>query len=46
VTLGRVFRQFDNLKTAAKSQEEMLYDDYFSQYHPEKHNKFVFEQSQ
>ncbi|KAL4782495.1 cytochrome P450 [Aspergillus varians] len=45
VTLGRVFRQFDNLKTPARSREEMLYDDYFSSYHPEMHNKFVFKQA-
>ncbi|KAL4943883.1 hypothetical protein BDV06DRAFT_188905 [Aspergillus oleicola] len=43
VTLGRIFRTFDNLKTRVKSREEMLYDDYFSAYHPEKHNKFIFE---
>ncbi|PKY04740.1 cytochrome P450 [Aspergillus campestris IBT 28561] len=42
VTLGRVFRQFDNLKTPGKSREEMLYDDYFSSYHPEKYNQFLF----
>ncbi|KAL5336253.1 cytochrome P450 [Aspergillus crustosus] len=46
VTLGHVFRQFDNLKTAAKSREELLYDDYFSGYHPEKNNKFVFRQAE
>ncbi|OJI96369.1 hypothetical protein ASPVEDRAFT_78143 [Aspergillus versicolor CBS 583.65] len=45
VTLGRVFRQFDNLKTPAKTREEMLYNDYFSGHHPEKNNKFVFRQS-
>lgn len=42
VTLGRVFRQFDSLKTPGKSREEMLYDDYFSSYHPEKYNQFLF----
>ncbi|KAL4890504.1 cytochrome P450 [Aspergillus ambiguus] len=43
LTLGRVFRQFDNLTTPAKTREELLYNDYFSSYHPEEFNKFVFE---
>ncbi|KAL4776899.1 cytochrome P450 [Aspergillus nidulans var. acristatus] len=42
VTLGRMFREFDNLKTPAKSREELIVDDGFSAYHPEKNNKFVF----
>lgn len=42
VTLGQIFRQFDSLKTPGKSREEMLYDDYFSSYHPEKYNQFLF----
>lgn len=45
VTLGHVFRQFDSLKTPGKSREEMIYDDYFSAYHPEKYNQFLFENS-
>ncbi|KAL4929232.1 cytochrome P450 [Aspergillus undulatus] len=46
VTLGRVFRQFDNLKTRAKSREELLFDDYFSAYPPKEHDDFVFERAQ
>ncbi|GAB1211560.1 hypothetical protein ATERTT37_000683 [Aspergillus terreus] len=42
VTLGQVFRQFDDLTTPAKAREELLYNDYFSSYHPEQYNKFVF----
>ncbi|KAF7172649.1 hypothetical protein CNMCM5623_004799 [Aspergillus felis] len=45
ITLGRVFRQFDNLKTRKKAREELLYDDYFSSYHPEEYNKFIFERA-
>ncbi|OJJ39848.1 hypothetical protein ASPWEDRAFT_49717 [Aspergillus wentii DTO 134E9] len=45
VTLGRVFREFDDLKTRKKGEGEMIYDDYFSAYHPEKYNKFIFERS-
>ncbi|OJJ43242.1 hypothetical protein ASPZODRAFT_103682 [Penicilliopsis zonata CBS 506.65] len=45
VTLGRVFRQFDNLKTRIKTRQELLYDDYFSMFHPEEYNKFYFERS-
>ncbi|PLB45247.1 cytochrome P450 [Aspergillus steynii IBT 23096] len=44
-TLGHVFRQFDDLKTAHKSRDELLYNDYFSSYHPEENNKFVFERA-
>ncbi|GFF34720.1 trichodiene oxygenase [Aspergillus udagawae] len=45
ITLGRVFRQFDDLKTRKKAREELLYDDYFSAYHPEAYNKFIFERA-
>ncbi|KAI2981999.1 hypothetical protein CBS147344_9070 [Aspergillus niger] len=45
VTLGRLFRQFDNLKTAQKSREELRYNDYFSSYHPAEYNKFIFEKA-
>jgi hypothetical protein len=34
ITLGRVFRQFDNLKTRKKAREGLLYNDYFPSYHP------------
>ncbi|KAL4907431.1 hypothetical protein BDW74DRAFT_124287 [Aspergillus multicolor] len=42
VTIGGIFCQFDNLRTPTKSREEMLLDDGFSGYHPERNNKFVF----
>lgn len=45
VTLGRLFRQFDDLKTAQKSREELRYNDYFSSYHPAEYNKFIFEKA-
>ncbi|RLL99169.1 hypothetical protein CFD26_106052 [Aspergillus turcosus] len=45
ITLGRVFRQFDDLKTRKKTREELLYDDYFTSYHPEAYNKFIFERA-
>ncbi|THC89759.1 hypothetical protein EYZ11_010780 [Aspergillus tanneri] len=44
-TLGYVFREFDDLKIAQKSREELLYNDYFSSYHPEKNNRFIFERA-
>ncbi|KAL4797409.1 cytochrome P450 [Aspergillus venezuelensis] len=44
VTLGRIFREFDNLKTSIKSKEAMLREDYFSGYHSKEHKKFIFEQ--
>ncbi|EAW08477.1 cytochrome P450 [Aspergillus clavatus NRRL 1] len=45
VTLGRVFRQFDDLKTRKRTKEELIYDDYFSSYHPEAYSKFIFERA-
>lgn len=45
VTLARVFRAFDDLKTPKKTREELLYDDFFSSYHPEACNKFLFERA-
>ncbi|KAH8704058.1 cytochrome P450 [Talaromyces proteolyticus] len=45
VTLGRIFRHFDNLSTDHKSVEDLLYSDYFSSYHSEKGNKFDFRQA-
>lgn len=45
ITLGRVFRQFDDLKTRKKAREELLYDDYFTSYHREAYNKFIFERA-
>lgn len=38
VTLGRVFRQRDDLKTSRKAREGLLYKNYFSSYIPKKHN--------
>lgn len=34
VTLGRFFRRFQNLKVYNTKREDMVYDDYFSAYHP------------
>lgn len=45
VTLGRLFRHFDDLKTPKKSKAELVYNDYFSSYHPEEYNKFIFQRS-
>ncbi|PGG96980.1 hypothetical protein AJ79_09387 [Helicocarpus griseus UAMH5409] len=42
VTLGRIFRHFDNLTTERKSLEDLMYDDYFSPFHAEGKNKFIF----
>jgi hypothetical protein len=44
ITLGRVSRQFDDLKTRKKAREELWYNDYFSSYHPEAY-KFIFERA-
>ncbi|PYH99944.1 cytochrome P450 [Aspergillus ellipticus CBS 707.79] len=43
VTLGRVFRRYNDLKTPRKSGKELMYNDYFSSYHTKGNNKFVFE---
>ncbi|PWY94921.1 cytochrome P450 [Aspergillus sclerotioniger CBS 115572] len=45
VTIGRVFRQYDDLKTARKSREELRYNDYFSSYHTKGHTQFIFERA-
>lgn len=45
VTLGRLFRQYDSLRTRKKQPEEMVYDDYFSSHHPVDHSQFIFKQS-
>ncbi|KAL3476805.1 cytochrome P450 [Aspergillus californicus] len=45
VTLARVFRQFDDLTTAQKSRDEMLYIDNFSGFNQEEHSRFVFTQA-
>ena len=34
VTLGRFFRRFQHLKVHDTKREDMVYDDYFSSYHP------------
>lgn len=44
VTLGRLFRKYDNLTTRKKAPEEMVLDDYFSSHHPVKYSEFFFEQ--
>ncbi|OKL62297.1 hypothetical protein UA08_02301 [Talaromyces atroroseus] len=46
VTLGRLFRHFDNLSTDRKPREDLYYNDYFSSYHSEENNKFIFRQAQ
>lgn len=45
VTLGRLFRRYDNLTTRKKQPEEMVYDDYFSAHHPVEYSQFIFKQS-
>ncbi|PWY86892.1 cytochrome P450 [Aspergillus heteromorphus CBS 117.55] len=45
VTLGRVFRQYDDLTTLPKSKQELLYHDYFSSYHTEGNKSFIFRRS-
>jgi hypothetical protein len=34
VTLGTLFRRFDKLKVYKTRPEDLVYDDYFSSYHP------------
>ncbi|EYE93682.1 cytochrome P450 [Aspergillus ruber CBS 135680] len=45
VTLGRVLRQFGDLKTRKKSPEELVLNDYFSGYHPAEYADFIFERA-
>jgi hypothetical protein len=40
VTLGTLFRQFECLKANKLGTEDLVYDDYFSSYHPLKAKKF------
>jgi hypothetical protein len=40
VTLGTLFRRFECLKANKLSPEDLVYDDYFSSYHPLKAEKF------
>lgn len=40
VTLGTLFRRFEHLKVNKLSPEDLVYDDYFSSYHPLKAEKF------
>lgn len=40
VTLGTLFRRFDNLKVYNTGPEDLVYDDYFSTYHPVDARKF------
>lgn len=40
VTLGTLFRRFEHLKGNQLSPEDLVYDDYFSSYHPLKAEKF------
>ena len=44
VTLGRLFRKYDNLTTRKKDPEETVYDDFFASHHPVEHSEFIFEQ--
>lgn len=34
VTLGTIFRKFENLKADQIGPEDLIYDDYFSSFHP------------
>jgi hypothetical protein len=40
VTLGTLFRRFDKLKVYNTGPEDLVYDDYFSSYHPVDARKF------
>lgn len=40
VTPSTLFRRFENLKANKISPEDLVYDDYFSSYHPLKAEKF------
>jgi hypothetical protein len=40
VTLGTLFRRFDKLKVYNTGPEDLVYDDYFSTYHPVDARKF------
>jgi hypothetical protein len=34
LSLGTLFRQFPNLKSNVLTKDDLVYDDYFSAYHP------------
>jgi hypothetical protein len=40
ITLGTLFRRFDKLKVYNTGPEDLVYDDYFSSYHPVDARKF------
>ena len=40
VTLGQVFRRFDDLQAFDVGPEDMVYQDFFSAYHPKTARKF------
>jgi len=40
VTLGTLFRRFEHMKANKLSPEDLVYDDYFSSYHPLEAEKF------
>jgi hypothetical protein len=40
VTLGTLFRRFEHLEASKLSPGDLLYDDYFSSYHPLEAEKF------
>jgi hypothetical protein len=40
VTLGTLFRRFDKLDVHNTGPEDLVYDDYFSSYHPVHARKF------
>jgi cytochrome P450 len=40
VTLGTLFRRFENMKSNHLTAEDLVLDDYFSSYHPISATKF------
>jgi len=40
ITLGTIFRRFDGLENYETRPEDLVYDDYFSSYHPPEAKKF------
>jgi len=40
VTLGTIFRRFDKMKGNHLTAEDLVYEDYFSSYHPLEATKF------
>ena len=39
VTLGTIFRHFENLKVDQTRPQDLVYDDYFATYHPKNARK-------